>query len=479
MQANFRSEKQHQRNRMFGNRKRKPQDNEESLVPHGLIWHATAEPAPEDTTPKEDSLGHTVQFAEMIEQARRPKPEFAIVEPKPASQETSAGSSSPLWWRVRQPESEPAPLIPSKPTPLPLSEYGPSPIKKTEQPRVPPAQTSTARLPQVPMPQTHLSPVPVPRVGEIPAAPMPKPPVAQVPITQVHAPQLVKREIRRYPPPSVKSKRNSDAMLRSIGKVRALSENAGRSTLAGLQTVRTNLLQSLRSLELRKAIVRAGQQGQHLLRAGVALTGRYAQKAGNELTSFSRNSVASVQRISSQLQSISTTTTDVIRPANTKPATPSRVRVLLATSALQARYLAAQRLSEWKVKRDRLAIDTRFWSSMTLAAIAAVLVLAIVSTVTHYAPRSLPSRILNTNPPASTTLDRPAVLPAPHTAGKIPAQKTANPKIAQEKPVQEKQVSTKAATTPKPGRVASDDYVAPDTYKYYGNGSKASASQRR
>src|SRR5256885_5610645 len=51
---------------MFGNRKRKPQDNEESLVPHGLIWHATAEPAPEDTTPKEDSLGHTVQFAEMI-----------------------------------------------------------------------------------------------------------------------------------------------------------------------------------------------------------------------------------------------------------------------------------------------------------------------------------------------------------------------------------------------------------------------------
>ena len=67
MQANFRSEKQHQRNRMFGNRKRKPQDNEESLVPHGLIWHATAEPAPEEPTPKEDSLGHTVQFAEMIE----------------------------------------------------------------------------------------------------------------------------------------------------------------------------------------------------------------------------------------------------------------------------------------------------------------------------------------------------------------------------------------------------------------------------
>ena len=79
---------------MFGNRKRKPQDNEESLVPHGLIWHATAEPPPEEPTPKGDSLGHTVQFAEMIEQARRPKPEFAIVEPKPLSQETSAGSSS-------------------------------------------------------------------------------------------------------------------------------------------------------------------------------------------------------------------------------------------------------------------------------------------------------------------------------------------------------------------------------------------------
>ena len=49
------------------------------------------------------------------------------------------------------------------------------------------------------------------------------------------------------------------------------------------------------------------------------------------------------------------------------------------------------------------------------------------------------------------------------------AKKTVNAKLAQAKPA-----SPKAATSPKPHRAVDDDYVAPDTYKYYGNGSKRS-----
>ena len=57
---------------MFGNRKRKLQDEEESLVPHGLIWHATEEPKPEDVAKsEEESLGYTVNFAQQIDWARR------------------------------------------------------------------------------------------------------------------------------------------------------------------------------------------------------------------------------------------------------------------------------------------------------------------------------------------------------------------------------------------------------------------------
>ena len=57
---------------MFGNRKRKHQEDEESLVPHGLIWHATEEPAtPEEAAKSEEALGYTVNYAQEIERGRR------------------------------------------------------------------------------------------------------------------------------------------------------------------------------------------------------------------------------------------------------------------------------------------------------------------------------------------------------------------------------------------------------------------------
>jgi hypothetical protein len=133
----------------------------------------------------------------------------------------------------------------------------------------------------------------------------------------------------------------------------------------------------------------------------------------------------------------------------------------------------------WKTKRDRVAIDSRFWTSMTMAAISALIVLGIVSVVPNYAAKSLPSRILSPNSSVNANVAAPVVLAAPRQTsssqavppqtGKTAAKRTANPKLAQERPA-----SPEVAVPRKAHRAADDDYVAPDTYKYYGNGSKRS-----
>ena len=130
------------------------------------------------------------------------------------------------------------------------------------------------------------------------------------------------------------------------------------------------------------------------------------------------------------------------------------------------------------MRRERMAIDSRFWASMTMAAIAAVIALVIVSVVPHYAAKSLPSQILNTNPSVDANVATPVtatatpVHKAPPPAGKTETKSGTQPTASTSTSTQAD--SAKAATNSKPKHVAQDDYVAPNTYKYYGTGSKAS-----
>jgi hypothetical protein len=151
-----------------------------------------------------------------------------------------------------------------------------------------------------------------------------------------------------------------------------------------------------------------------------------------------------------------------------------RLRTEFASPVSRAKTLLAEPMSQWKAKRDRVAIDSRFWSSMTLAAISALIVLGIVSVVPNYAAKSLPSRILSPNSSANASVAAPVVLAAPPQAGPSQTSKPAVKKAAEPKPADQKPASPKAAAPPKAHRSADDDYVAPNTYKYYGNGSKRS-----
>jgi hypothetical protein len=151
--------------------------------------------------------------------------------------------------------------------------------------------------------------------------------------------------------------------------------------------------------------------------------------------------------------------------------------VLLASSALQARIITAQQLSAWRLRRERMAIDSRFWPSMTMAAIVAIIALIIVSLVPRYAAKSLPSRLLNTNPSVDANIATPvAASPAPvHRAGALARKTAIGTQTTASKTDSAKTNSAKVETnSAKPKHVVHDDYVAPNTYKYYGSGSKSS-----
>jgi hypothetical protein len=487
---------------MFGNRKRKLPEDEESLVPHGLIWHATAEPTPEELAKSEESLGYTINYAQEIDRARRASSLTPIEEtPKVAPQAAPARPSVIPWWRMEQPQPTVEPPV-SKLAPMPLSAYVPTPIEpEVEPPRpyqIQPMQIRPTAVEPIVVPPA----APPPAVQPIQAVPIATPIVPPVQILQASAPQVqvegsMARSVQVHSSPAAeplaanlptsrprvedrlvpKSSEITEALalafarLRSVGKTawQSLGSFSGKAVQRGRQTVQ--------SLELGEGMARAGKQGQNLLRGGITKTGHYARTTGSALGAFSRAGASRVQQISARVRTASTAANgDVVRPANTRPSTPSRVRVLLATSALQTRIIVAQQLSAWRMRRERMAIDSRFWASMTMAAIAAIIALVIASVVPHYAARSLPSRLLNTNPSVNASVAAPAAAnSAPvHRPYALARKGATGTQTTASKTDSAKTNSAQVAANPKPKHGTRDDYVAPNTYKYYGTGSKSS-----
>jgi hypothetical protein len=329
-----------------------------------------------------------------------------------------------------------------------------------------PTQATEARAPEI----LHIS---TPQVqGSLAQSPQIHTPQTAKPI--LYQPQARQPEAEETLLP--KSSEIAEALRLVFSRLHSAGKAAWLSFVSVGGRVRERGLQTARSLEFREGLSRAGMLSQNLVRGGVVRTSRYARTTGNAVSALSRASVSRLGQMSANVRTVSTTaTTDVAQLANTRPSIPSRIRVLLRASALQAKVITAQQLSAWRIRRERAAIDSRFWASMTMAAIAAVIALVIVSVVPHYDAKTLPSRILNTNPSVDANV-APVAAPA-HVQKTVTPRKTAtvtSTQTAAAKTDSAKVDSTKSATNPKPKHVVNDDYVAPNTYKYYGTGSKAS-----
>jgi hypothetical protein len=400
------------------------------------------------------------------------------------------------WWRVERPE---APVESPRPklAPMPLSAYAPTPIEPVVEPSRP-SRIQPMQIRPTPVQPLEVKRVAVPPIQAVPTAP--KSPMAQMP--QASAPQVegsLAKSVQvnaspisqpvLYNPPAPKPQLGERLVPKSseIGEavVLALSwlRSAAKAAWVSLGSFSGNAFQrgqqTVRSLELDEGLARAAKRSQNLIQGGVARSTRYARTTASGLSALSRAGVSRLAELLAKLQKISpAATTDAVRLANTRPSTSSRIRVLLAASALQAKIITAQQLSAWRLRREMAAIDSRFWASMSMAAIAAVIALVIVSAVPHYAAKSLPSRILNANPSVNANVAAPvATSPVPVEKKITPVRKSATAGGTQTTVAKTdlgKADSTKSAMNSKPKHIVQDDYVAPNTYKYYGTESKAS-----
>lgn len=150
--------------------------------------------------------------------------------------------------------------------------------------------------------------------------------------------------------------------------------------------------------------------------------------------------------------------------ASARPRT-LQIQVRLAGLPLRARILFTQKISEWRLKTE--SADSRMWTAMAMGACCALLAVGLVSVGRHYADASLPSHTLRTNisPSPTTTVTTP------------PPQSAVSPKPRVKKSDAHRPLTTEAipprpaapTTRTKPRRHIDDDYVARDTYVYYGD----------
>jgi hypothetical protein len=148
------------------------------------------------------------------------------------------------------------------------------------------------------------------------------------------------------------------------------------------------------------------------------------------------------------------------------------IRTKLAEWQPQARILLARARAEWTLNQRRLARDSRLWTSVGMAALSALLAVAFISIVRHYATESLPSRYMSRE---IVTVTSSAVKPlSAEPPGEVDAKavQELRPKSVQSARAHAAPVRPKSV--PKSRRTEDDDYVARDTYVYYGNRSNRS-----
>jgi Tfp pilus assembly major pilin PilA len=284
---------------------------------------------------------------------------------------------------------------------------------------------------------------------------------APLPIRAAATPQLT--PVNREPETS-SPKEPIDLFSPVVSRLRDEEKKLRSAAIALRDEVRKQCSHALGTLDLRERYVRFLRSGKILMQNGSA---RCRDASANSLSaakSFWNSSIARAREFSQG----ATTPENTVVESSPTPAvseaqtfTISQAAGRLTKLSLRAKILFAQQLSKWEMTHPT-PNQVRLWSSMTMAAVAAILALAIISLVPHYAQKSLPSRVLATssagkandaNANATKPLEKNMKTKANHPQGSAASQK---------------------ATRPKPRRSENGDYVAPNTYKYYGNRSQAS-----
>ena len=419
---------------MFARRKRRNRDEEEPLVPHGLVWQATERlSAPQE--PGQPPLP-----------AADPKP-VTIPEQESVPAETNSESQS----GARKLGAISPPLA-----------WPPAEIEQnTEQPDSPPDTGSVAAIIEEKAPPSPLEQKQTFAEATASRNEKREPAMSRFRVRTLAEASLVKD---RFWSTSARLRGHSRSSVgkaaRSMGEFeKKLAANC-RVLVFAAGTKLHRLIQSLPMKQL-QALPRHAAQ---------ALAERISRSRLAWKSQRTAGQSAITERSRQWSQGLVTSMSRVGR---------RRVHVRIRPLPLWARFVrGARSMSESWQQKPRAAADSRLWMSMTMAVASALLALGLISVIRPYAPAS--AREPAAAPPASepeklNSPNRPLSTPKPlsRPSDPPPARKRTQPVPAAQT------ISTPGAakmthSKPKVRHSADDDYVATDTYTYYGPSGKRS-----
>lgn len=428
---------------MFGRRKSRKQ--EEPLVPHGLIWQATDEP---EEPAQEARLEKPASSAEVIEMVlRRENPPDAAV---PAKTVPVAQSRD-----VAQPDASASRMgAISPPIPWPSPKTA-SVIRRAPPPTIPviigsPIAANVNELekrgPQV--------------VPQAPAVP-------QAAVIEIQAAAQVRKHSRR--------RENLAQISRSLQqKVKNAYSGAART----LVLVRGKAQTTYSVINPRAKFTGARQLAQKKI--SVAISG--CQAAGSRL----RTGWATVSpRVARRIIDGRTIALKAVRTSIShyghlvQQAQSRRIRIRIERPASTRAFIEHSKVA-WAKSRESMRRDSRLWTSVAMAALSALFAVGVISAVNHNAPRAHASnKSVANSGEGSSIATNPIVVVAPRAASHdltkaIPSTSRRSSHHSVEASSSEIQAnSSRRETTRRAHHLTDDDYVAPNTFHYYGPNGKS------
>jgi hypothetical protein len=148
----------------------------------------------------------------------------------------------------------------------------------------------------------------------------------------------------------------------------------------------------------------------------------------------------------------------------------TQVRIQLSGIPLRMRIALARANSAWAMRRNSLSRNSQVWTPLALGVICSLMVMSIFSIARHYAKASLPSsRAANVSSVQASTAAVPGTVPiASHPLKPISENQTIQHASARLKPKPHESRPATATPRKRIHRNEDEDYVAKDTYVYYG-----------
>ena len=412
--------------------KRKPRQDDEPLVPHGLVWQATD--APETSETAEIPVTKKTLATESVSAPPQPTAPFQAAETLPKKPSVS---SPPLFWHSRrQPEivkdtsttrsdSEPE-ILTAPPVAAPAAAVQQSLNSGARVGHKGPSMAQQFRT----------------KGSEIASA-------SQRTITRFAA------DFRRY--------------TRDFGRrFRVEMEHIG----AGLRTRRASLDLATRFQSTRHSLSSQFWQVAARLR-------RYGANCKTLGNAYFTKAVAYTKLRSERLHVMrsSLLRRESLETPRRDEVLKFRTRVRLAGFPLRIRILFTRAISEWRLKANTVGSDSRLLTSMTMALCTALLALGLVSSARRYGNASLPSHLVHSSrPQAAAVATSPTVTSTKATSVRTESStkkqeaRTVRPRpMPTARPAPTARSVQAARPRPKPRRSEEDDYVARDTYIYYGD----------